>query len=136
MVLRRMMRAAHRLPFAERRDSFGDEARARALEWAAAQIETAIQADDDQRLTLSEAALRSGYSADHLARLLREGRLPNAGRPGSPRSRVADLPIRPGRPLADQRVTPMIPSPTLGPLEADGEETRWRLGTGDTSGAS
>jgi hypothetical protein len=80
---------------AELRDSFGDEARARALEWAASQIETAIQEDGDQRLTLSEAALRSGYSTDHRARLIREGRLPNAGRPGSPRIRVADLPIRP-----------------------------------------
>ena len=77
---------------AEFRDSFGDEARARALEWAASQVERAIHDDDDQRLTLSEAALRSGYSADHLARLIREGRVPNAGRPGSPRLRVADLP--------------------------------------------
>jgi hypothetical protein len=84
---------------AELRDSFGDEPRARALEWAAAQIERAIQQDDDERLSLSEAALRSGYSADHLARLIREGRVPNAGRPGSPRIRVADLPIRP-RPVA------------------------------------
>ncbi|MEP6496121.1 MAG: hypothetical protein ABJF01_25830 [bacterium] len=80
---------------AELRESFGDDARARSLEWAASRIERALRSDDDQQLTLSEAALRSGYSTDHLARLIRDGRLPNAGRRGSPRIRVADLPIRP-----------------------------------------
>jgi hypothetical protein len=34
---------------------------------------------------LAEASAQSGYSQDHLARLIREGRLPNAGRPHAPR---------------------------------------------------
>lgn len=89
---------------AELRDSFGDGARARALEWAAEQVERAADQRADERLTLAEAALRSGYSEDHLARLVREGRLPNAGRRGAPRIRAGDLPVR--RPIdvaADRR---------------------------------
>jgi len=88
---------------AELRDSFGDEARARALEWAASLLEGAIREDADERLTLAQAALRSGYSAEHLARLVRVGRLPNAGRRGSPRIRASDLPVRPARNVAAAR---------------------------------
>lgn len=79
---------------AELRNSFGDEERARAIEWAASLIERALQEQAEERLTLAEASLRSGYSRDHLARLIREGRLPNAGRPHAPRIRAADLPTR------------------------------------------
>lgn len=85
---------------AELRDSFGDEARARALEWAAEQFRQAIDVQDDETMTLIEAASRSGYSIDHLARLIREGRLPNAGRRGAPRVRLRDLPIRLRRSVA------------------------------------
>jgi hypothetical protein len=87
----------------ELRDRFGDEARARALEWAASLLECAIRDGADERLTLAQAALRSGYSPDHLARLLREGRVPNAGRRGSPRIRAGDLPVRPPRVVAAMR---------------------------------
>jgi hypothetical protein len=88
---------------AELRDCFGDEARARALEWAASLMERAMRDRADERLTLAQAALRSGYSAEHLARLVREGRLPNAGRRGSPRIRAGDLPVRPPRAVAAAR---------------------------------
>ncbi|MGH7721024.1 MAG: hypothetical protein ACREON_19525 [Gemmatimonadaceae bacterium] len=87
---------------AELRDSFGDEARARALEWAAALMDRALRDNADERLTLAQAALRSGYSPDHLARLLRVGRLPNAGRRGAPRVRAADVPVRPPRTVAPE----------------------------------
>lgn len=80
----------------ELRPDFGDEARARAIEWAASQLELALHDRAEEMLTLAEASLRSGYSQDHLARLLREGRLPNAGRRGSPRIRAGDLPVRRG----------------------------------------
>jgi predicted DNA-binding transcriptional regulator AlpA len=45
-------------------------------------------------LRVEEAAQLSGYSAEHIARLIRQGRLPNAGRRGSPRVRLGDLPQR------------------------------------------
>lgn len=88
---------------AKLRDSFGDEARARALEWAASLLEDAIREHADERLTLAQAALRSGYSSEHLARLVRDGRLPNAGRRGSRRIRAGDLPVRPPRAVAAHR---------------------------------
>ena len=79
----------------ELRESFGDDARARAIEWAAAQFERAVENHAHEKLTLAQASARSGYSQDHLARLIRERRLPNAGRRGSPRIRAGDLPVRP-----------------------------------------
>ena len=45
-------------------------------------------------LTLKEAAARSGYSEGHLGRLVRQEKIPNAGKRGSPRIRVVDLPTR------------------------------------------
>ena len=53
--------------------------------------------EGDTLLTLAAAAQRSGYSPDHLARLIRTGAIPNAGRRGAPRIRLADLPTRPAR---------------------------------------
>jgi hypothetical protein len=54
--------------------------------------------DDETELllTLDDAAARSGYSSDHLARLIRQHRIPNSGRRGSPRIRLGDLPTRAG----------------------------------------
>lgn len=48
----------------------------------------------NELLSLKRAALESGYSVDHLRRLIREGRLHNAGRPNAPRIRRADLPAK------------------------------------------
>jgi hypothetical protein len=62
-----------------------------------AELESAIQARGDTTLTLSDASSVSGYTVDHLARLIRQGRIPNGGRPGAPRIRVRDLPVRPDR---------------------------------------
>ena len=42
--------------------------------------------------SLVEASRESGYSADHLGRLVREGKTPNAGRPGARRVALKDLP--------------------------------------------
>ena len=82
---------------AELREAFGDETRARALEWAALRVEHAVRAHEEEPLTLAQAATRSGYSTDHLARLIRDGHLPNIGRRGAPRLRAGDLPTRPMR---------------------------------------
>lgn len=48
---------------------------------------------------LIEAAARSGYSADHIGRLIASGTIENVGRKGKPRIRVSDIPRKPGRSL-------------------------------------
>ncbi len=47
-------------------------------------------------LTLTEAAEESGFSADHLGRLVHDGKIPNAGRPGAPRISRRHLPRKTG----------------------------------------
>jgi hypothetical protein len=54
----------------------------------------------NELLSLQRAAAESGYSADHLGRLLRDGKLANAGRVNSPRIRRGDLPIKARHALA------------------------------------
>lgn len=73
------------------------EEAAKAWEAAAAELEAALIGQAERRLNLQEAAAASGYSSDHLGRLLREGRVPNAGRTHAPRIRAGDLPLKPGR---------------------------------------
>ena len=85
----------------EFREAFGDEPRARTLEWAAGKVEQALRDESDQLLTLPQAAEISGYHPDSLARMVRDGqihdlRLPNSK--GMIRIRRGDLPIKPGRP--------------------------------------
>lgn len=83
---------------AELRESFGGEAVARSLEWAADRIELALQSADHALLSLEEASRLSGYSTEHLARLVRSGRIPDRRAPGS-KGRIciqaSDLPMRP-----------------------------------------
>lgn len=50
------------------------------------------RAEANELLNLQEAARESGYSADHLGRLVRDGRIRNAGRPNAPRVRRGELP--------------------------------------------
>jgi len=103
----------------ELRDAFGDDARARALEWAMAEVEAALTADTDHLLTLAEASARSGYSVHHLGRLIRRGRIPNSGRRGAPRIRVGDLPMRP------RRAIPLERTPTRSTDDARSALTRY-----------
>ena len=46
----------------------------------------------DETLNLVEAAHDSGYSADYLGTLVRQGKIANAGRANAPRIRRRDLP--------------------------------------------
>ena len=64
---------------------YGGETPAVALESCAAELEATLRERDETTLSLTEAARESGYSADHLGRLVRDGKIPNAGRPGAPR---------------------------------------------------
>lgn len=99
----------------------GHEATARAYELCSTELEEALTAGENELLDLQEAARESGYSADYLGRLVRAGRIRNAGRRNAPRIRRGDLPKRPEvaetihlPPVA--RLEPMIPrgsDPTL-----------------------
>ena len=63
-----------------------------AYEKCAEALERALSLEGEVILNLQEAAEESGYSPDHLGRLVREGRIPNAGRPGAPRIARRDIP--------------------------------------------
>lgn len=84
---------------------YADERLAHVLEVAAMDLERAIENTSGQLLTLQQAAERSGYSVEHLGRMVASGKIPNAGRKGAPRIRLADCPVKP------QRLT--TPAPTL-----------------------
>ena len=57
-----------------------------------ADVRAVLDSDLDSALPLAAAAERSGYSVEHLGRLVRHGDIPNAGRMHAPRIRVRDLP--------------------------------------------
>src|SRR2546426_12801555 len=67
----------------EFREAFGAEPQARSLEWAALQVEQALRDESDQLLTLAQAAELSGYHPDSLARMIREGLIPDLRPPNS-----------------------------------------------------
>lgn len=82
----------------------------RPLRACANELEATLRTAADEPLTLSEAARRSGYSPDHIARLVRGGKIPNAGRRGAPRVRAGTLPLRPKpRRVASTAGTPYDP---------------------------
>jgi hypothetical protein len=60
------------------------------------ELESAVHAADGRLLTLAEAAAESGYSRDHIGRLVRDAVIPNRGRPNAPRVRRGDLPCKSG----------------------------------------
>lgn len=87
-------------------EQFGDPTSARLWRLAANELQRALAVVADETLSLTEAAAESGFTADHLGALVRQGKVPNAGVPNRPRIRRADLPHKkphgPGRP-ADRR---------------------------------
>ena len=66
------------------------------------ELELELKDWDSTALNITQAATESGYSREHLGRMVREGKLPNAGRPGAPKIRRHDLPIK---------ATPLLPFP-------------------------
>ena len=80
---------------AESLRSWGGGGLAEVLERASSQLEQLIEELGHQQLTLKEASELSGYSTDHLSRLVRDGRIPNAGKHGAPRIKCVDLPRKP-----------------------------------------
>lgn len=75
-----------------------------------AELDRLTDSAASEALSLTRAAAESGYSADHLGRLVREGKLANVGRPNAPRVRRADLPRKPARRLASPAVHSYDPS--------------------------
>ena len=67
-----------------------------AYETCADALEAATQKSSEQPLTIKDASRLGGYSEDHLGRMVRERKIPNAGRKGAPRIRRADVPIKAG----------------------------------------
>lgn len=77
---------------------FGAEPTALAVERCAKDLEEWTRTRDLEALTLAAATTESGLSYSALQRAVREGRIPNAGTPGRPRIRRADVPRKaPGR---------------------------------------
>lgn len=68
---------------------------AAAFEQLASELEATLSTWDTSSLTIREAAEHSGYTEDHLRRLVRRGHIPNAGRKNSPRIYRSDLPLKP-----------------------------------------
>ncbi len=64
------------------------------LESCADDIESALRQKHDELLNLTVAARVSGYSREHLGRLLKEGKIPNAGKPNAPKIRRGNLPTK------------------------------------------
>jgi hypothetical protein len=83
---------------------------ATAYEDAAAELEKALQATGADLLTLQAAARETGYSADHLGRLIRTGRLANHGRERAPKVRRCELPNKTG---AARRLAPGPKGPNM-----------------------
>ena len=62
-----------------------------------ADLQTVERDEGAELLTLTQAAIRSGYRADTVGRMVRSGKLANLGRKNAPRVRAADLPRKPLR---------------------------------------
>ena len=73
---------------------FGAVGQACTLEQCADDLDEAWRDWQQEPLTLEEASEKSGYSADHLGRLVRDGKIPNAGRSGAPRIARRNLPAK------------------------------------------
>lgn len=74
----------------------GQASAAELLEGCADELARVVAAGEGEQMTLSEAALLSGYSVAHLRRLIAEGDLRNVATEGRPMVRRGDLPRKPG----------------------------------------
>ena len=81
---------------------YGGETPATAIERCADDLDATLRERDETTLSLVEAARESGYSREHLGRLVRDGKIPNAGRPNAPRIARIHLP---------RKATPPAPPP-------------------------
>ncbi len=88
------------------REYTADERAAAIWERAAEMVEESLRRSGLERLTLPQAALESGYTKDHLRRLIDEGTIPDASATdGSKAILRMHLPRKPGHGLAAVRPT-------------------------------
>jgi hypothetical protein len=85
-----------------------DEGAAKVYDQVADELEEILRRQADHALTLAEASRETGYSDEHLGRLVRTGKIANAGRKNAPRIRRGDLPhkarkLRDGPQIAGHR---------------------------------
>jgi len=73
-----------------------EEGRAHHIMSMIQDMEEALEAQHEEVLSLDEAADESGYTEGHLKRLIREGRIPNAGSDADPAILRRYLPRKPG----------------------------------------
>ena len=95
------MRAVHdliarRRAEAETVERCGHESTGRLIRRLTVEVDEALRDDQDETLTLAEAALESSYSAEHLRKLVAAEAIPNAGEKGRPRIRRGDVPLKRG----------------------------------------
>lgn len=74
------------------------------------ELEPVVNGEQSEALTIAQAATRSGYTADHIGRLVRSGKLANVGKPGAPRVRASDLPRKPAAQVAAVPIAPYNPN--------------------------
>jgi hypothetical protein len=70
---------------------------ANALEDVAGELEASLRDHGAELLTLEAASRECEYSADHLGRLVKRGRLANHGRQKAPKVRRDELPRKAGK---------------------------------------
>lgn len=79
----------------EQREQWCNETAASVLDRARGELLGALDKEGGELLNLAQAARESGYTADHIGRLVKEGKLYNYGRNHAPRVRRGDLPRKP-----------------------------------------
>ena len=65
-----------------------------------ADLKLLLNGEGQRPLTIGEAASVSGYSADHIRRLIKKGTVRNVGKPRAPRVLLSDLPRKPASQVA------------------------------------
>jgi len=95
---------------AETVERCGHESTGKLIRRLAVEVDEASRDDQDETLTLAEAALESSYSTEHLRKMVAAEKIPNAGEKGRPRIRRSDVPLKrvmqqsnPGTPERDAR---------------------------------
>lgn len=68
------------------------------------ELEANVREINAGTVNLVEASRLSGYSVSQLGRLVRSGKIPNAGRPKAPRIRLSDVPKKAGCAPSDMPV--------------------------------